>query len=183
MTLLTTSNERAAFHWEKIINVARDELAMGSFLLEEAKSLSSEKVVLSALGTLVAGLGEYVRVVRSIAATLCDLLGVDVNMDANKLKDRLSLLDSALEAEELWTNVEGAAKGLNLPLPQLESIANIRTKCLQRFPGNNLCQLTLQPLSTEYNGTTLSRVEWDGRFFMVCAANLWSNRVLASAPM
>ena len=87
MMLLTTSNTSSLNHWEKIFNVVRDELAMGSFLLEEAKSIAGENAVYSALGMWVAGLGEYVRVTRSIAATLCDLLCLDIDVDVFQMKN------------------------------------------------------------------------------------------------
>jgi len=61
-------------------------------------------------------------------------------------------------------------------------MSEIRTSCLHRFADNNLCQLTLQPLSSDGEGTTLNPVEWDGKFFMACAGNFWANRVEGSAP-
>lgn len=183
--LLTSSHEKAPSHWEKIMSIARDELAMGSFLLDEAKSLAGEKLVLAALGTMVAGLVEYVRVVRSITSTLCDLLGVGVTAEVQELKDRIELLDSALEVEDLWNNVrQAASQGLDLDVPPLESIVEIRSKCLQRFAeSEHVCQLTLQPLSEDDKETTTSPVDWEGRFFMACAANFWANRVSTSAPV
>lgn len=180
MTLLTSSHTKSICHWERIINVVRDELATGTFLIEEARILSNEKAVLAALGTLVAGLGEYVRVVRSIVATLGDLLGVDVNVDPTRWSKEMTVLQSAMQVEELWTSAEHATKGLKLAVPPLESVVEIRTKCLCYFFQDNLCQLTLQPLFT--NGTTQSPVEWEGKVFMACAANLWSNRVSTTVP-
>ena len=180
MTLLTSSHINSLSHWDTIINIVRDELAMYSFLIEESKSLSNEKAILSALGALVAGLCEYVRVVRSITATLGDLLGVDVKVDPTRWSKDMTLLQSALQVEELWTSVEHAAKELKLAVPPLESVIEIRAKCLCYFFHNNLCQLTLQPLFTK--GTTRSPVEWEGKVFMACAANFWSNRVSTTVP-
>lgn len=180
MTILTSSHTKLLSHWDRITNIVRDELAMSSFLIEEAKSLSNEKAILSALGTLVAGLGEYVRVVRSITATLGDLLGVDVNVDPTRWSKDMTVLQSSLQVEELWTSVEHAAKDLKLAVPPLESVIEIRAKCISYFYHNNLCQLTLQPLFTD--GTTQSPVEWEGKVFMACAANFWSNRVTTTVP-
>ena len=84
MMLLTSSHINSLSHWDMIINIVRDELAMCSILIEKAKSLSNEKMILSAPGALVAGLCEYVRLVCSITATLGDLLGVDVNVDPTR---------------------------------------------------------------------------------------------------
>lgn len=184
MSLLTESHGETVLHWEKLMNVARDELAMGSFLLEEAKSLKGEKVVLSALGKMVAGLGEYVRVIRSIASTLCDLLGVDVTMnDKEPLKNRIVLLDSALEIEDLWATVQQTAKSLGLDIPSIDSISAIRCKCLSLSADDtNFCQLTLQPLLEEDKDTTWSPVEWDGKDYMACGANFWANRISPNPP-
>ena len=97
-----------------IINIVRDELAMCSFLMEEAKSLRNEEAIISALGTLVAGLCEYVCGVRSITATLGDLLGVDVNVDPARWSKDISVAICSLQVEELWTRVEHATKELRL---------------------------------------------------------------------
>jgi hypothetical protein len=183
MMLLTTDNKSSLNHWERIFDVVRDELAMGSFLLEEAKSIAGEKAVCSALEMWVAGLGEYVRVTRSIASTLCDLLCLDIDVDGLQMKNIMALLDSAIEVEDLWATVYGASKELNLALPKLETISDIRIKCLQRFSSENLCHLTLQPLSDEDKGTTKNSVEWSGRHFLACAANFWSNRVSTDVPV
>jgi hypothetical protein len=179
---MTSSHTKSISHWKTIINIVRDELAMGSMLLEEAKSLSGEQAVVVALATLVAGLAEYVRVVRSIMATLGDLLGEDVNVDPTRWSKDMVLLQSAFQVEELWTSVQRAAKGSKLMVPPLESVVEIRTKGLLHFGDKDLCQLTLQPLASTKNGTTQSPVEWQGKVFMACAANFWSNRVSTTVP-
>jgi hypothetical protein len=185
MTLLTSSHTKSIGHWKKIINGVIDELAVGSTLLEEAKSLSGEQAVLGALAALVAGLAECVRVVRSLVATLGDLVGEDVSVNPTRWSSNkdVVLLQSALQVEELWTSVQRAASGFELAAPPLESVMEIRTKCLLHCSSDkNLCQLTLQPLPSTKNETTQSPVEWQGKVFMACAANFWSNRVSPTVP-
>ena len=90
----------------------------------------------------------------------------------------MTVLQSALHIEELWTRVEH--EELMLAVPPLESVIEIRSECLCYFFHNNLCQLTLQPLFTK--GSTKRPAEWDGKVFMACAANFWSNRVSTTVP-
>ena len=128
----------------------------------------------------MAGLCKYAHVVRSITATLGDVLGVDVNVDPTRWSKDMTVLQSALQLEELWTSVEHAAKELKLAVPPFESVIEIRAECLCYFFHYNLCQLTLQPLFI--NGTTKSPVEWEGKVFIECAANSWSDRVSTTVP-
>jgi hypothetical protein len=80
LSLLTIDGCRlASTFWEQSFTIVKNELKTAVLLLEEALSVPSDEKHLtkSALQIFVNGLAEYVRVVRSIVATIGDLLMLD----------------------------------------------------------------------------------------------------------
>ena len=188
VSLLSTScSNLVSLDWNRVVTVVRDELTMGSFLLQEAKGLSKEskKEVQKPLSTMVSGLSEFVRVVRSITATIGDILCLDLQatLSTENLESTWQSLDVvklALEVEESWKAIASVSRILKLTVSTpFESIQAVRKQAIQA-ESSSLCQLTLQPLSHVEN--TKNEVIWEGKPFMACAANLWSNRVSNTVP-
>jgi hypothetical protein len=188
VSMLTSSHSKLiSSDWTTMISNARDELAMGLVLLHEAKALRKEEraQVRSSISTMVSGLGEYVRVVRSIVATIGDILCLDAKtaLSSDNWESSwhgLDMIKLALEVEDIWRSVESASKVLKLSIQtSLDSLEGIRSQTLEEHPV--LCHLTLQPLVSCHEDTR-SRVDWDGKPFLACAANFYANRVSATAP-
>ena len=182
LSLLSSSHsELASNYWNQVIRIVRDEISLGNTLLEEASSLSSQEKQMAKkhLDVFVAGLGEYVRATRSIAASITDVLLLDVSspLKASGAESSVPLLKQVLEVEMLWEGVQKKADFLGLQKPNaLESIEEIRTKCLNLSPSTDLCHLSLQPLSQADKQTTKAAVEWAGKHFMACSANFLANK-------
>jgi hypothetical protein len=134
------------------------------------------------------GLAEFVRVVRCISATIGDLLCVDKNIELQETnllqwKDN-SIIADAIVIEYLWSQLLSTSVALGMsPIPELESVVEIRARgSLNVAALNNkvsFCQLTLRPLE---GGTgTQSRVVWNDKEYMACAANFCANRVPGQA--
>ena len=133
------------------------------------------------------GLAEFVRVVRCISATIGDLLCVDKNIELQETnlsqwKDN-SITADAIVIEYLWSQLRSTGAALGMSTPELESVVEIRARgCFTVDSLNNevsFCQLTLRPLE---GGTgTQSRVVWNDKEYMACAANFCANRVPGQA--
>jgi hypothetical protein len=94
-----------------------------------------------------------------------------------------AIVSGAVVIEELWSEIRSKAADLVI-LPQLESVAEIRARVLTHV-GNDMCQLTLQPLSSEKSGestSTSSPVQWNGMKYMACSANFWANNISPKSP-
>ena len=184
--LSSSSSNLVCADWNRVLSAVRDEMSIGSFLLQEAKKLPKEtkKDVLKPLSIMVSGFSEFLRVVRSIVATVGDVLCLDLHVPLSKESmasawQSLDIAQLALEVEEAWTSIEGMSKTLQLSfLSRLETLETIRKNALESESAS-LCQLTLQPFSHE--DSTKNEVIWEGKPFMACAANLWSNRVSDSS--
>ena len=173
--------------WSRVVTVVRNELTMGLFLLQEAKGLSKEgrKEVKRPLSNMVSGLGEFVRVVRSIIATVGDIFCLDLQTPLSKELfasswQSLDVVQLALEVEESWKSIENVSRTLGLSIAtRLETVQAIRMLASDA-ESSSLCQLTLQPLS--HVESTKNEVIWEGKPFMACSANFWSNRVSNTFP-
>jgi len=123
-------------------------------------------------------------VVRCISATIGDLLCVDKNIELeesnfSQWKDN-SITADAIVIEYLWSQLRSTGAALGMCTPLLESVVEIRARGNLNVNALNnevssLCQLTLRPLE---GGTgTQSRVVWNDKVYMACAANFCANRV------
>ncbi|CAB9520354.1 Mpv17 / PMP22 family [Seminavis robusta] len=174
----------ASTYWDQSIDVVHNELSLGMRLLEEAASLSSQELQMAKqpVETMVSGMGEYVRATRSIVASIGDMLLLDLSTPfAEATFDSawgsIPLLKRALDVETLWKGIIDKSASLGLvPTTQLETVMEIRAKCLRRFPSTTVCQLSLQPLSDEDRQTTKASVDWGGKPFMACSANFLANK-------
>ncbi|KAL9189907.1 hypothetical protein ACHAXT_009582 [Thalassiosira profunda] len=132
----------------------------------------------------VLGLAEFVRIVRSIAATIGDLLGVSKDVDVQEAtlsqwQDNEIIAD-AIVIEYLWSEISSKAVGLGIlsKAPPLETVVEIRAGAppINARRKGEICQLTLQPLGAG-GPSTQSPVEWKGKQYTACAANFCLNRV------
>merc|ERR1712194_128058 len=134
----------------------------------------------------ISGLAELVRIIRSISATIGELLGVNKTTDVQestltKWNDNAIIAD-AIVIEYLWSELISKALTLEIlsQAPTLESVVEIRARGTLSF-GNapqkkDFCQLTLQPFDAEETGSTRSPVVWNDKKYMACSANLCANR-------
>jgi hypothetical protein len=183
LSLLTIDGCRlASTFWEQSFTIVKNELKTAVLLLEEALSVPSDEKHLtkSALQIFVNGLAEYVRVVRSIVATVGDLLMLDPSafftVDTfSSSWQSVPLLHDALEIERLWKGIERFCESLGLVPRKIESLVTIRTIGEQRVEADGLCHFTLQPLS-ERDEDTKSTITWNGRIYMACSANFLANK-------
>eukprot|EP00970_Alexandrium_tamarense_P014555 scaffold4186_cov103-Alexandrium_tamarense.AAC.16 len=188
---LAAKNSSLNDQWKTLITNVKSDLERGIKILDFAANLTVEdrSIVVKTAKLLnhFSGLAEFVRIVRSIAATIGDVLCLDESIELQ----RASLLDwnnnaivsGAVVIEELWSEIRSKAADLVI-LPQLESVAEIRARVLTHV-GNDMCQLTLQPLSSEKSGestSTSSPVQWNGMKYMACSANFWANNISPKSP-
>ena len=192
---ILSSKLGAEFHrlvgdWKNvIISAVENDLQKGNKIMDYlSNSLSSKDrasiIKSSKFRDLIYGLAEFVRVVRSITATIGDLLCVEKNIDVresslSQWNDNAIIFD-AIVIENLWCDITSKAVALGIsPVPQLESVVEIRARAINfDVPKKGtFCQLTLRPL--EEGSCTQSPVVWNGKKYMACAANFCANRVPA----
>jgi len=133
----------------------------------------------------VYGLAEFVRVVRSIASTIGELLNVDKDVDVQESTlnqwNNNAIIADAVVIEHLWAEIcsKAVALGIISQAPRLETVVEIRSTWSLPFNDfyekEKCCQLTLQPF--EEGSCTKSPVVWNGKKYMACAANYCANRV------
>jgi hypothetical protein len=186
-----SSSRLASAFWGGALSVALAELSAGVPLLEEALQFSEAELAMcrSKLETFVHGLGEYVRVSRSVTATVGDLLMLETSypFTSETLAGawcNLALLDAAQSIEKSWEEVEGLAGRLRLASKQatahrLETVEEIRRSSAgSGREGHSWCEFTLQPLVPRGSrgSSTKAPVEWDRRPYMACAANFLQSK-------
>jgi hypothetical protein len=185
LSLLSGVHEKlASTYWDEAIGVVQNELSLGIRLLDEASTLSNQElqVAKKPLEIMVSGMAEYIRAIRSIVASVGDMLLLDVSTPFTESAlgsawGSLPLVTHALIAETLWKRVMDKSSSLGLShTASLETLEQIRTKCLSRCPTTHICQLSLQPLSENDKQTTKATVDWNGRSFMACSANFLANK-------
>jgi hypothetical protein len=187
LELLSTSHTKlASTYWPQVLTVIRDELTVGISLLEETKKLPSRDVahVRQPIHSMISGLSEYVRVSRSIVATVGDLLMLDpsalLTIDTwSSSWCSIGMIENALEIEKLWKNVQQIFRNVTLlgsPTDNDTSLQVARATSAERYPSIRLCQLTLRPLSNHDKNTTKSPVEWKEKAFFACSANILAHR-------
>ena len=188
--LLSDVNSDLSQQWENVISSVKIDLERGEKILDifsgcltpadRSIILQSEK-----LRVYILGLGEFVRISRSIMASMRDILCLDINsevLESSSDWTKGKFFTNTLCIEEAWGNI--CSKALDLGVlsetPQLESIDEIRSHYLNLASGeqDDLCQLTLQPLNNDGKSQgTKSTVKWDGKQYMSCAANFLANRL------
>jgi hypothetical protein len=139
---------------------------------------------------MLSGLAEYMRVIRSIVASIGDLLLLDesalLTIDTwTSTWCSLSILEKPLESEKKWKEIQKLSGGTSLMTKADDTlrVEEIRSKAIttsSRSGGlsskTRLCELTLQALSPQDIRTTRAEVSFQGKCFMACSANLLANR-------
>ncbi|KAL3942535.1 MAG: hypothetical protein SGBAC_003281 [Bacillariaceae sp.] len=188
-------NSKLPSYWEQLFLVVKEELEMGKELLAEASSKkrmskAERQQIQKPLVIMLSGFTEYLRVVRSIVGTIGDLLLLDVSalltIDTyTSTWCSLDILKIPVEIEQLWKEIEKTASALSIRSLQSKqkkdsstSLTSIRRRVTQRIGASEqqLCELTLVPLSKQDRGTTCGMVSWQEKDFMACSANILANR-------
>ena len=181
---------RLAKDWKNdIISAVEKELQRGNKIMdyvsnESGLSSPDRTIIIKSrkLQEYILGLGEYVRIVRSITATIGELLGVDRSVDVQEATlsqwNDNSIIADVIVIEYIWSEVASKAASLDIVLPKLESVPEIRSRAVP-FDSNqkeNFCQLTLQPINAKEGTNTKSPVTWFEQRYLACAANFLANR-------
>ncbi|KAG7344269.1 hypothetical protein IV203_022277 [Nitzschia inconspicua] len=176
----------ASTYWLQVFEVINDEMDVAKSVVCDAKSLSISdwSMVEKPLSTMMAGLAEYMRVTRSIVASIGDLLLLDHSalLTVDTLASTwgsLTILEKALEIEEKWKSVVKLANEMSLKVEAV-SLVDIRSNVInyssQNVSFEKLCELTLQPLSPSDRSTTKADVTYQGKCFMACSGNFLAHR-------
>ncbi len=172
--------------WKHIISVVEHDMQQGSKMMSHlANNISAADraaIIKSVkLREYIRGLAEVVRIVRSITATIGELLCVDKNIEVHEStlsqwNDEVIIAD-AIVIEFLWSQIVSVAVELRIvsQAPQLETVIEIRNQYSSTEKAD-LCQLTLRSLLVGGSCTT-SSVTWRDKKYMACAANFCANRM------
>jgi len=178
--------------WKIIISNVNDDLQIGTKVLTYLAANCEEedsKMMLQSrkLHNYVLGLSECVRLVRFIAATIGDLLCVDIGFDlkSGTLANWYNhpLVADAQVIEDLWAGLTSIAANVGLLSTQheLEKIPDIRARVVSHASASinqGFCHLTLQPLCISDNESALTDyVVSTDKFYTTSAARYWINRL------
>jgi len=179
--------------YSSIITAVENDLQRGNKIMDYVSNTLSSKdkafiIKSRKLRDHISGLAEFVRIVRSITATIGELLGVNKNIDVQESTltqwNDNAIIADVIVVEYLWSEIisKAVALGIVSQAPQLESVVEIRARGDLSFDDarrqkDDFCQLTLQPLLEEETSSTRSPVVWNGKKYMACAANFCANRV------
>lgn len=192
----TLSNENVGLceHWKNIFSTVKNDLEIGTKVLVYLHGTcgnADSKLILKSrkLNSYISGLAEFVGIVRSITASIGDLLCLDESVDIQAITlsewSNHFLIANAIEVEDLWSVISSKAEemGIFSQQIQLERVSDIRARVLSSDCGkkDEFCQLTLQPLDDTTNGSRLytrTPVIWSEKKYMACAANFWANKMV-----
>jgi hypothetical protein len=186
MVLLSSSHSKlASTYWQQAMTVTRDELSLGCIVMGDAAGFtqSVQDAVRPKLETYVAGLGEFVRVCRSIVATVGDLLMLHPSslFTIDTLSSSwcsLNFIQDYIHIENDWKTVEELAAQCGVERKKefaLETLSGIRQSGTA-VADDQLCQFTLQPLTYDGVLVTKSPVVFHNGRHMACAANFVSHK-------
>jgi hypothetical protein len=194
----TDNSKLASTFWVQIFDVVNEELEQATRLLVETVPFSSEgwSEISAPLSVMVRGLAEYMRVTRSIVASIGDVLLLDesamLTVDTwTSTWCSLSVLEKALDSEKKWKEIQNQLIRTPLGAVDTVSVEEIRSEANSPYVGtrdsdNAFCHLTLQPLWEKNKAATTDQVSFQGKSFMACSANFLANRCpffLASEDM
>ena len=184
----TDNSKLASTFWAQVFDVVNEELEQAKRLLIETVSFSSEgwSEIRAPLSVMVRGLAEYMRVTRSIVASIGDVLLLDesamLTVDTwTSTWCSLSVLEKALDCEKKWKEIQNQLIRTPLGAVDTVSVEKIRSEANSPHAGtrdnaNAFCHLTLQPLREKNKDTTTDQVSFQGNSFMACSANFLANR-------
>ena len=191
---MSDANSDLSQQWESAIASVKLDMERGRKILDffsDKLTPADRSIILRSdkLRAYILGLAEFVRISRSITASILDILCLEINRGLHESSSSWNtgkLIKSALLIEEAWDDI--CSKALDVRVfpetPQLESIEEIRSHYLNIETGetDDLCQLTLQPLKMHGEGQgPRSAVKWNGKQYLECAANFLANRLSQQA--
>lgn len=170
-----------------IIGAVEKDLQMGKKVMHYVSSTLSPRdraVIIKSekMRNHILGLSEFVRIVRSITATIGDLLGVDKDIDVQESTlsswNNHAIIADVIVIEYMWSEIISMAvdMGIFTQQPYLESVQEIRSRGSPESQSKK-CQLTLQPFENNGSPNTRSPVVWNGKEYMACVANFCANRM------
>jgi len=182
-SLTSAGNSKlASTFWKQVFDVVRDELELAKSLLIEASTYSKDdwSELHAPLSVMVRGLSEYMRVTRSIVASIGDVLLLDesamLTVDTwASTWCSLSVLEKALECEKKWKEIQNQLIKTPLDVVEMATVEEIRSNAGSPVVAK-FCHLTLRPLLSKNKGTTKGEVSFQGKRFMACSANFLANR-------
>lgn len=190
--MMTIDNNIIYQRWKVVISNVNDDLQIGTKVLTYLAANSEKedsKMMLQSrkLHNYVLGLSECVRLVRFIAATIGDLLCIDIGFElkSGTLANWYNhpLVAKAQVIEDLWAGLSSIAANVGLLSTQheLEKIPDIRARvvsCASASSNQVFCHLTLQPLNISANDSVNTEyVSSADKFYITCAARYWINRL------
>lgn len=184
---MSDANSDLSQQWERAISSIKLDVERGKKILDffSRRLTPDDRTIIvrsEKLRTYILGLAEFVRISRSIMASIHDILCLEISRGLHESSSNWNtdkLITSALLIEEAWDHICSKALdfGVFSERPQLESIEEIRSHYLNVETGETyeLCQLTLQPLEMGEEQGTRSAVMLNGKQYLVCAANFLAN--------
>ncbi len=173
--------------WKRVIIAVEHDMQKGSKMMDSLannQSAVDREIIIKSkkLRAYICGLAEFVRLVRSITASIGDLLCVanDIEVHETTLSQWNNdvMIADAIVIEYLWLRIASEAVALRImsQVPHLESVVEIRNQFnFTATQKDDVCQLTLRP---RVGGScTQTSVLWNGKRYMACAANFCANRM------
>ena len=173
--------------WKRVISAIENDMQKGSKMIDSLannQSAVDREIIIKSkkLHAYICGLAEFVRLVRSITASIGDLLCVanDIEVHETTLSQWNNdvMIADAIVIEYLWSRIASEAVALRImsQVPHLESVVEIRNQFnFTATQKEDVCQLTLRP---RVGGScTQTPVLWNGKRYMACAANFCANRM------
>lgn len=187
---MSDGNSDLSQQWERAISSVKLDVERGKKILDffSGKLTPDDRTIIvrsEKLRTYILGLAEFVRISRSIMASIHDILCLEISHGLHESSSNWNtdkLITSSLLIEEAYDDICSKALdfGVLSERPQLESIEEIRSHYLnfETDETDELCQLTLQPLEMHFEEQgTRSAVMLNGKQYLVCAANFLANRL------
>ena len=180
---------KLAAEWNNVISAMEHDMRRGNKILDYIlNNLSSrDRACIKKSRKIrdhILSLGEMVRLVRYITATIGELLCVDKNIEVQESTlsqwDDNAVIADAVVIDYIWSEIAVKAARMDIELPKLESVVEIRSAGALPFDSHqrgHFCELTLWPLTLKEDVSTVSPVSWNGKRYMACAANFCANRL------
>ena len=169
--------------WKEICDAVECDMQRGIRILDYIStqlSRTDQSLVVKSdkISSHILALAEFLRIIRSIAASIGDLLGVDksaVLQESTLSEWHLDdIIVSAAVVENLYTTLisKAVSMGILSEPPALPSVTEIRKSNGSR---TTFCHLTLQAVTEDKS--TRSVVLWKDKHYMACSANFCANRL------
>jgi hypothetical protein len=185
--LSSTHYKLASIDWLQSLSAIQEELSRGIKIMQEAKHMMQWEIdyVKGTLEMYADGIGELIRLTRSITATIGDLLLLEksTQLTTDTVTSQwfdMDLVCKALEIETQWMQIAELKVQLQLNSKvSIESLVEIRSS--GSVCPEDRCYFTLQPLSSSTMQSTTTAVSWKGNKYMACSANFLASQYASYA--